>query len=99
MLPHSINDKWSSFSCYFVWSLWISKAKNQLCDAFHCKTHIVDPFNLQISVILLECPQPWVSTHDLSCLSSECPRNSSGIMLNIYFDQGLHVTAVHLSIA
>src|SRR6266704_3534942 len=87
MLPHSINDQWSSFTCYSVWSLRISKAKNQLCDASHCKNLHFDPINLQMSVILLECPQPQVSTHGLSHLSLECSRNSSGIMLNLYFDQ------------
>jgi len=41
VLPHSLNNKWGSFTCYSVWSLRISKDKNQLNNASHCKTRIL----------------------------------------------------------
>jgi len=41
----------------------------------------LDPENLR------KCPQPLVTAHGLSHLSSECSRNSSEPTLNLYFNQ------------
>ena len=75
------------FHLLFCSVFWISKAKNQLCDASYCKTCILILIQPLDPEILHKCPWPLSYSHGLGHFSSEHSRNSSELTLNLYSNQ------------